>query len=141
MGPYFGIRVRIMKRWVRIIDAQYRLVLNDTEISSCRTKSQYQYRYQYLRFANSIPITIPILQIFHFNTNTNTDTSIFKKDTNTNSNTRDFQKRYQYLRFSNKIPKPISIPKYCNTLQSRVELLSQINHFITARPTAYTYTI
>ena len=87
-------------RIVCVIDVRYRLVLNDTEISSCRTKSQYQYRYQYLRFANSIPITIPILQIFLFNTNTNT-------------NTRNFQKGYQYqyqnLRFSKKIP--ISIPK------------------------------
>ena len=93
------------------IDARYRLVLNDTEISSCRTKSQYQYRYQYLRFANSIPITIPILQIFHFNTNTNTDTSIFKKR---------YQYQFQYLRFLKKIPIPISIPKYCDTVLRQI---------------------
>ena len=69
--------------FIQIIDARYRLVLNDTDISSCRSKFQYRYRYQSLRLSNSIPIAIPIL-------------TIFKKDTNTNINTIDFQKRYQY---------------------------------------------
>ena len=98
----------------KFIDARYRLVLNDTDISSWRSKFQYRYRYQSLILSNSIPISIPIL-------------TYFIKDTNTNINTLDFQKRYQYqyqyLRFSNVIPIPISIPKYCDTRQSRVKCI------------------
>ena len=79
------------------IDARYRLVLKDTDISSRRTKLRYQYRYQSYRFLKSISIQIPIL-------------TIFKKDINTNTNTDHIQKgyqyQYQYLIFS----KTISIP-------------------------------
>ena len=83
------------------IDARYRLVLKDTDISSRRTKIRYQYRYQSYRFLKSISIQIPIL-------------TIFKKDINTNTNTDHIQKgyqyQYQYLIFSKTISIPIPIP-------------------------------
>ena len=84
-----------------IIDARYRLVLKDTDISSRRTKLRYQYRYQSYGFLKSISIQIPIL-------------TIFKKDINTNTNTDNIQKgyqyQYQYLIFSKTISIPIPIP-------------------------------
>ena len=81
-----------------IIDARYRLVLKDTDISSRRTKLRYQYRYQSYRFSKSISIPIPIL-------------TIVKKDINTNTNTDNILKgyQYQYLLFSKAISIPIPI--------------------------------
>ena len=96
-GPYLPVKQKCQWGIVELIDARYRLVLKDTDISSRRTKIRYQYRYQSYRFLKSISIQIPIL-------------TIFKKDINTNTNTDNIQKgyqyQYQYLIFS----KTISIP-------------------------------
>ena len=122
--PHPSAQFSLILVWPYHIDARYRLVLNDTEISSFRTKSRYQYRYQYLRFSISIPIQIPVflkkipipIPI----------PEIFKKDPNPNTNTWDFQTKYQYQYQYQSIAIICNLESSCGPRLTILSLLSQL---------------